>query len=80
MAEEPQLKIPWYYKPWAVVLLLFFVLGPFGLPLVFKSPCLRKGTKVFLTVLTSLYTLSLIWGTFATVQTVLSFFTPVRAY
>ena len=62
----------WYYRPWVVILMLFFVLGPFGLPLLFKSPSFGKKTKVFITLLTLLYTTYLIGGTVAAVRVVLS--------
>jgi hypothetical protein len=37
MAKEGE-KVKWYLRPLAVVLSLFFVLGPFGLPLLYRSP------------------------------------------
>jgi len=40
----------WYYRPWSVVFLLFFVLGPFGLPLLWKSAGFSRGSKIVLTV------------------------------
>ncbi len=39
-----------------IVFLLFFVLGPFGLPLVYKSPRFNQFEKSLLTVLTLIYT------------------------
>ncbi|MEI9475176.1 MAG: hypothetical protein WCO26_01170 [Deltaproteobacteria bacterium] len=30
-------KVKWYLNPISVVLLLFFVLGPFGLPLLYRK-------------------------------------------
>ena len=63
MPEQQPKKSPWYYQPWLVILMLFVVLGPFGLPLVFKSPNFRLRTKIFLTVLTLAYTAYLIWVT-----------------
>ena len=65
-------KIPWYYRPWVVVLLLFFVLGPFGLPLVYKSPCFGRKAKILLTLLTAAYTAYVIWATVKIVQVTLS--------
>ena len=65
-------KPPWYYRPWIVILMLFFVLGPFGLPLLFKSPFFGKKTKVFLALLTLLYTAYLIGGTVVAVRAVLT--------
>jgi len=56
----------WYYRPWVVLLLLFLVLGPFGLPLVYKSPAFNRPWKIFLTVLTLAYTLYFVAVTFET--------------
>ena len=78
--EEDRKKTPWYYRPWVVVLLLFFVLGPFGLPLVFKNPSFRRGTKVFLTLATLLYTAYLVWATVKIIQSLSGLFSPLRAY
>jgi hypothetical protein len=50
----------WYYRPWAVVLLLFLVLGPLGLPLLWRSPSFTRGWKIVLTVAMGVYTLLLI--------------------
>ncbi len=60
MPREDQ-KIKWYLRPVSVVLLLFFVLGPFGLPLVYKSPKLSKTLKIILTITVGLYTIYLIF-------------------
>lgn len=59
----------WYYRPWVVVLLLFLVLGPLGLPLLYKSPQFSKGWKGGLTILTLLYTGYLIWATIKSIET-----------
>ena len=50
----------WYYRPWAVVVLLFLVLGPLGLPLLWKSPSFTRGWKIVLTVLMVVYTVMLL--------------------
>ena len=50
----------WYYRPWAVVVLLFLVLGPLGLPLLWKSPSFRRGWKIVLTVTMVVYTVMLV--------------------
>jgi len=39
-----------------VVMLLFFVLGPLGLPLLYKSPKFSKKLKILLTVVVVIYT------------------------
>jgi len=46
----------WYYRPWALVFLLFVVLGPFGLPLLWKSPAVSRTTKIVLTIAVVVYT------------------------
>jgi hypothetical protein len=46
----------WYYRPWAVVVLLFLVLGPLGLPLLWKSPSFTRGWKIVLTLVMVAYT------------------------
>ena len=53
-------KVKWYLKPMGVVLLLFFVLGPFGLPLLYKSPKFSQKLKIVLTIVVLLYTSYLI--------------------
>ena len=45
--EAPRPK--WYFRPFAIILLLFFVLGPFGLPLLFRSSAFGKTWKIILT-------------------------------
>ena len=60
--------LPWYYRPWIVILLLIFVLGPFGLPLVYKSPKFNKVAKVILTLAMAIYTIYLVDVTLKTLQ------------
>jgi hypothetical protein len=55
-------KIKWYLRPISVVLLLFFVLGPFGLPLLYKSPKFSKTLKIILTIVVIIYTSYLIFA------------------
>ena len=43
-------KPRWYHNVWFVLFLLFFVLGPFALPLVWKNPKFPKTVKITLTV------------------------------
>jgi len=58
MGEEEKAK--WFFTPVGAVLLLFFVLGPFALPLLYKSPNFSKKMKIFLTVALMAYTAYLI--------------------
>ena len=39
-------RVRWYHSVWFVLLMLFFVLGPFGLPLLWKSPRFSRGAKI----------------------------------
>ena len=60
--NKEQENVKWYLHPITVVLLLFFVLGPFGLPLLYKSPKFSKTLKIILTVVVILYTSYLIFA------------------
>jgi len=55
-------KVKWYLSSISVVLLLFFVLGPFGLPLLYKSPKFSKTSKIILTIALIIYTSYLIFA------------------
>jgi hypothetical protein len=61
MTEEDG-KVKWYLRPMGVILLLFFVLGPFGLPLLYKSPAFSKTLKLVLSIAVILYTFYLIFA------------------
>ena len=61
MSKEEK-KVKWYLKPIPVVLLLFFVLGPLGLPLLYKSPKFGKGVKIVLTLVVIVYTIYLVFA------------------
>ena len=56
-------KVKWYLMPIGVVLLLFFVLGPFALPLLYKSLKFSKTLKIVLTILVMIYTSYLVIAT-----------------
>jgi hypothetical protein len=61
MGKEEKAK--WYLRPIGVVLLLFFVLGPFAIPLLYKSPQFSKTLKIVLTIVVMIYTSYLIIAT-----------------
>jgi len=61
MLDEDR-KTKWYLRPIGVVLLLFFVLGPFGLPLLYKSPKFGKASKIILTIAVMIYTSYLVFA------------------
>jgi hypothetical protein len=67
--EEPKRK--WYLSPIVVLLLLFFVLGPLGLPLLYKSPHFGRKWKIALTVITIVYTIYIIYETVVILQAML---------
>jgi hypothetical protein len=50
--------------------MLFFVLGPLGLPLVWKSPRFARGAKVALTLIMVVYTILLVELTLRTFRAV----------
>ena len=61
MPKEDE-KVKWYLRPMGVILLLFFVLGPLGLPLLYKSPKFSKTLKIILTIAVIIYTSYLIFA------------------
>ncbi len=63
-------KPKWYYNIWLVLVMIFFVLGPFALPLVWKHPRWSRGVKIGLTVVTGLYTIALVQMTLQMVRAV----------
>ena len=52
-----------------MLLMLFVVLGPLGLPLLWKSPRFSKLWKQILTALTLIYTALILWMFSSAVQT-----------
>ena len=69
----------WYYRPWSVVFLLFFVLGPFGLPLLWKSPGFSRGLKIVLTIAVMAYSALLVETVLIAVRTAMEQMGLVRA-
>jgi len=61
MPKEDE-KGKWYLRPISVVLLLFLILGPFGLPLLYKSPKFSRTSKIILTIAVIIYTSYLIFA------------------
>jgi hypothetical protein len=56
MTDTQQKKESWILSKAGVLVMLFLVLGPFGLPFLYKSPAFTNGQKVFWTVMALLYT------------------------
>jgi hypothetical protein len=61
MPKEDE-KVKWYLTPIGVLLLLFCVLGPFGLPLLYRSPKFSKTLKILLSIAVIIYTSYLIFA------------------
>lgn len=51
----------WYQTIPYLILMLFFVLGPFALPLLWKSPAVNRNVKIVLTILTLGWTVYMCW-------------------
>jgi hypothetical protein len=62
MRKEDE-KVKWYLRPMSVILLLFFVLGPLGLPLLYRSPKFGRTLKIILSAVVIIYTLYLVFAT-----------------
>jgi len=58
MAEAIRTK--WYHSIGFVLFMLFAVLGPFGFPLLWKSPRFNRAAKWALTVIVCIYTVWLV--------------------
>ena len=66
--SAPPSTAKWYYLAWSVVLLLFLVLGPFGLPLLWRSPNFPRGMKLALTIVVLAYSVVLLEAVLAAVR------------
>lgn len=62
--------VPWHLRPFWVLVLLFFVLGPLGIPYLWKSPRFSQGMKVVLTIAVLAYTGLLLSEVVAVVRTI----------
>jgi hypothetical protein len=47
----------WYHNVWFVLIMLIFVLGPLGLPLVWKNPNFSRRAKIMLTLAMAVLTI-----------------------
>ena len=57
---SPPRSTRWYHNIWFVLFMLFFVIGPFGLPLVWSNPKFSRGVKIGLSIAMVLYTIALV--------------------
>ena len=72
--SSPRTK--WYYNIWFVLFMLFFVVGPFGLPLVWKHPRFARWVQWVLTLVIVLYTVLLVDRTIRMTTAVVKHFSP----
>ena len=72
LPSRATLPSKWYHNIWFVLVLLFCVLGPFGLPLVWKNPRFARWVKVALTIVVILYTMWLVDVTLKMVHAVMN--------
>ena len=68
MTDQP--KKQWYHNIWVTLFLLFFVVGPFGLPLVWTNPRFSRTVKWLLTGVMVVYTIWLGWLTLQMIRAV----------
>jgi len=76
---DAQPKPRWYYNVWFVLFMLFFVVGPFGLPLVWRNPRMSRGVKLVLTVVMLAYTVLLVDMTRRMFQAVVNEFNQLNS-
>lgn len=55
-------KMAWHHSPLFVVAMLFLVMGPIALPLLWRSPGFSKNWKIVLTALMVAYTVVIFYG------------------
>jgi hypothetical protein len=67
---DAPVTVKWYYRPVWVLVLLFLVLGPLGLPYLWKSPRFSRGAKIALTACVIAYTVLLVAETVRIVREV----------
>ena len=68
----------WWESPWFVLTILFLILGPLGLPLLWKSRRFTLLWKVVLTVLTIAEAVYLVRGVYVAVQQSLTQLTKLQ--
>jgi hypothetical protein len=61
-------NLPWYYKTWGLIFLALFGLGPFVLPMVWRSPALDRGRKLILSAAVCAFTVYVCWRMYTLTQ------------
>lgn len=72
-------KEAWYYQPVWILVLALFVLGPFALPLVWKSQKMGRSIKIILAILILAYTSYCVYLTYVITMTQLQQFNEINA-
>lgn len=71
-------KSKWYHSVSFVLLSLFLILGPLGLPLLWNSSRFSKWAKIGLTVAVAVYTLALVQAMRALFQTAMGHLDQIK--
>ncbi len=71
-------KVKWYHSVWFVLFMLFFVLGPFGLPLLWKSPRFSRGAKIGWAIAAGLFWVWFVILTLRAVQSAMGHFGDIE--
>ncbi len=74
---EADNEVKWYYRPWVIILLMVLFVGPFGLPLLYKSPRFSKFWKVIITFFIIGFTIYMTYVTIHTCKTLLQSYGPL---
>jgi hypothetical protein len=71
-AMIPQERSPgWTESPWIILPVMFLVLGPLALPMLWRSRSFTKAWKTIVTVVCLAYTVILVWYCAVVVQEVM---------
>ncbi len=70
----------WYQTIPYLVLMLFFVLGPFALPLLWKSNAVSRRVKIVLTILTLGWTVYMVWYIATKGQVILNMYKDMNKF
>ncbi len=71
-------RVKWYHSVWFVLFMLFFVLGPFGLPLLWKSPRFSRNAKIAWTITVGVYCCWVAFAIVRAVQTTMGHFDAIE--
>lgn len=69
----------WYHSWWGILILTVFVLGPFSLVLVYRSPKLSRTGKYIMSGVIALVSLYIVYELYAAYMTALEMVNRIRA-